>query len=73
MLILAETTKAAILPFKRANRVPNRIGTADENFDGLIDEVRISNVARQPANMIAFANQDAPVIVTQPSGKYVDA
>ena len=41
--------------------------TSSENFEGLIDEVRISSIARQPNDMI-FASSDIPrpVIITHP-------
>jgi hypothetical protein len=42
-------------------------GTSSENFEGLIDEVRISSIARQPNDMIfAFSAVPRPVIITHP-------
>ncbi|MBN1515127.1 hypothetical protein JXA32_01020 [Candidatus Sumerlaeota bacterium] len=39
-----------------------------ENFEGLIDEVRISSVAREPDEFLIIPGPPNPVILTQPSG-----
>ncbi len=47
--------------------------TYTENFEGLIDEVRISSIARTPADKWCFIVDGLPVIVNQPQGVTVKA
>ncbi len=41
--------------------------TPSENFEGLIDEVRISSIERAPDDMLFAYNPDAPVLITPPA------
>lgn len=47
--------------------------TYTENFEGLIDEVRISSIARTPADLSCFIVDGLPVIVSQPQETVVRA
>lgn len=47
-------------------------GTPNGNFIGLVDEVRISSVARSASQMIFGASDVAPAFVTSPQNQFVE-
>ena len=46
-------------------------GGYSENFEGLIDEVRISQIARTPSDLLYLSNDGLPAIVTNPENTTV--
>lgn len=61
----AQLTLSSLVDFSIGNEIR---GTPNENFEGFIDEVRISSIARTPDDMLFIDNDLArPVILVNPS------
>ncbi len=64
-LMPADTPSGRLVDFSIGNEARDT-GGSTENLQGLIDEVRISSIARTPAEMLAIQDTSLPRIVTQP-------